>query len=358
MGGKSIMWRYIAEEQNVLKAMPDNPEAAAIAAALPEADAVYIVAHGSSYNAAVVVADFLSRYMQVRVSCFTPANFIHNCHSLRCETRARCIVIAISQTGTSRGLLEAVSHAETLGFAVTGITQVTGSPLSVMVNHCLYLPCGAEDSNAKTKGYGSTLLVLMLLGMQYGLIKGRTTPKLFAQVMDELRQCTGQLNDAIDKAVSWCRTGAVNTGPKSLYVLGAGMNFGTAMEGQLKLIETMCIPAMFNDVEEFSHGMHRAIDKDSGILLLCTDGPYKQLTFETFFYLLGITGHALMIYAGNDEVCHEKILQLPDYPLTQSVLPLTAAVQVLSVFLPEARGLDPNRAANDDYTEHVRTRVS
>ena len=52
------------------------------------------------------------------------------------------------------------------------------------------------------------------------------------------------------------------------------------------------------------------------------------------------------------------MLKLDYYPLTQSVLVFTMALQVLSVFIPEAVGYDPNREANDDYTQYVRTRVS
>ncbi len=38
-----------------------------------------------------------------------------------------------------------------------------------------------------------------------------------------------------------------------------------AQEGQLKLMETMCIPTMFNDIGEFSHGMHRSIERGSSV---------------------------------------------------------------------------------------------
>ena len=65
---------------------------------------------------------------------------------------------------------------------------------------------------------------------------------------------------------------------QDLYVLGTGMNYGTAMEGQLKLMETMCIPTMYNDLEEFSHGMHRSIGRGSSVLLLCTDGLSNTLS--------------------------------------------------------------------------------
>lgn len=355
--GTSIMWDYIREEKNVLMRMLKDRELFDTAASLPEVDAVYIVAHGSSYNGAVVMSDFLSRQMKVRVYGYTPANFIHSCHSLNQEERSRCMVVAVSQTGTSRGLLEAADRAKQLGFMVVGITQEADSPLYSLADCCLLLGCGREDSNAKTKGYGSTLLALMVMGIQYGLRHGKLKQQEYKAVLDELCQCVGQLDTTLGKVTRWCEENGAYRRMENLYVLGSGMNYGTAMEGQLKLMETMCIPTMFNDIEEFSHGMHRAVDSESSVLLINTDSLYTELTTGTFYYLLGRTNHVLMLYAGNETICHEKVLKLDYYPLTQSVLSLTVAVQILSVFMPEARGWDPNRVSNDDYTEQVHTRV-
>ena len=79
MKGTSVMWNYIMEEQEVLGRMLCDKALFETASDVPELESVYIVAHGSSYNASVVMADFLSRYMSVRVYGYTPANFMHNC---------------------------------------------------------------------------------------------------------------------------------------------------------------------------------------------------------------------------------------------------------------------------------------
>lgn len=46
-----------------------------------------LLAHGSSYNGAVVMSGFLSRYMKARIYSYTPADFMYSCHSLACEDR-------------------------------------------------------------------------------------------------------------------------------------------------------------------------------------------------------------------------------------------------------------------------------
>ena len=62
MKGTSVMWNYIMEEQEVLGRMLCYKALFETASDVPELESVYIVAHGSSYNASVVMADFLSRF--------------------------------------------------------------------------------------------------------------------------------------------------------------------------------------------------------------------------------------------------------------------------------------------------------
>ena len=224
MKGTSVMWNYIMEEQEVLGRMLCDKALFETASDVPELESVYIVAHGSSYNASVVMADFLSRYMSVRVYGYTPANFMHNCSSIKCEDQERCMVVAISQTGTSRGLLEAAGLAKDMGFAVLGITQVKDSPLSHLADRCLYLECGSEESNAKTKGYSSTLLALMLFGLKYGFSHGKLELGIYQAVLQELEQCINRLDAAMDQVVNWCKKGGFTSRLENLYVLGAGMN--------------------------------------------------------------------------------------------------------------------------------------
>ena len=56
MKNKSIMWDYIAEEPKVLEGLMDAEEIRIFAGgAGKDFEAVYFVAHGSSYNAALAV---------------------------------------------------------------------------------------------------------------------------------------------------------------------------------------------------------------------------------------------------------------------------------------------------------------
>ena len=358
MEKKSIMWHYIAEEPEVLNHLMQTEKIREFAYKEgKKIEEIYFVAHGSSYNAAISVSDFMARAAGLKVYAYTPVNFQYNTPILQQGRTEKKMVIAISQTGTSSGVIEVLRCAHRQGFYTLGITDEPESPVAKEADATLLLECGREDSNAKTKGYSATLLLLLLLSVQFGRVRGTLTEETEKEIIAELKDQIAGILQITEKISRWCTDNVFGKELSELYVLGYGMNFGTAMEGQLKLMETMCIPTMFNDIGEFSHGMHRAITEKSSILLMQTNHPLQKLTEETFCYLKGITKHVLMLDAtGCFKEEPDRIL-LPEYPFTQSILLMTLAVQILSVFAPEFQGEDPNRDAHNDFTEFVHTRV-
>jgi hypothetical protein len=53
----------------------------------------------------------------------------------------------------------------------------------------------------------------------------------------------------------------------------------------------------------------------------------------------------------------DNVINVTPYPVTSSIFLVTAVIQVLAAFVPELNGKDPNRSANDEYTDFVKTRV-
>ena len=355
---KSIMWSYIDQEQEVLTRLMHCDEISSFAQEKGcDIEAMYIVAHGSSFNAAVSVSDFLARVAGLRVYAMTPANFCCSSASLQREERERTIVVAISQTGTSSGVIEALDVAKSWGFSTLGLTDVVGSPIATKAEWMLPLLCGKEDSNAKTKGYSATLLLLLRLAVELGLVRGIISQDRASTINNELSGMVESLPTLRDQVVSWCQRHDFGATMKDRFVLGSGKNFGTAQEGQLKLMETVCIPTMFNDIGEFSHGMHRSITPNSSVLVIRGANEYANLSEQAYHYLGDISNNVWMIDATGENVVDDKTICVGYFPETQSLLLTTLVVQVLSVYAPERQGLDPNRDAHNDFTDVVGTRV-
>lgn len=353
---QSIMWQYMAEEAVLLKRLMEDGEVKTKVSAFQDMEALYIVAHGSSYNAANAVAPMLSKLCHIRTYVYTPSNFIHNVHALTWESRAKTWVCGISQTGTSRAVLEAVKQAKNDGFALLGITNTVNSPMEQISDVCCHLQCGEENSNAKTKGYSSTLILLWKITLELAERNQHISQEMGAAIRKELNEQIAYLPQLQKQMREWCEQHHYGEHMEHLYVIGNGINFATAMEGMLKLMETMCIPTMYSDIEEFSHGMHRSV-KEHSYLIFLQDGTDAEAMDKTYTYFHEQGCHMLMLNGANTAI-KENVITWKPFPFTASVLLFTAAIQVISAFVPESLGMDPNRNANDDYTDCVSTRIA
>jgi len=354
----SIMWHYIDEEQEVLSRLiqSDQTDAYAEKKGL-YIKAVYFVAHGSSFNAAVSVLSYFAKKAGVRAYAYTPGNFCSGCSPVAMEDPASTLVVVISQTGTSSGAIQALEYAGTMGLNTLSITAVDGSPVALKADHALSLMCGEENSNAKTKGYSATLTLLLQIALSLGSKNGTLDKDKKQAGIDEITRMIQCIPEIYERALQFCRRTSYGEKMLALYVLGSGINFGTAQEGQLKHMETMCIPTMFNDIGEFSHGMHRSITEKSSVLLIKSDDDMQDLIERSYQYLKGITPHVWMIDATGSDAEEQNRLNLPSFADTQSLLLTTLAIQIMSVYAPELNGHDPNRNAHDDFTIVAKTRM-
>jgi fructoselysine-6-P-deglycase FrlB-like protein len=121
-------------------------------------------------------------------------------------------------------------------------------------------------------------------------------------------------------------------------------------------METMCIPTMFNNIGEFSHGMHRSIGGQSSVLLIKSCDGMKGQIEQAYQYLKNITDHVWMIDATGEASDEARRLCVPFFADTQSLLLTTLVIQVISVYAPEYNGKDPNRDAHNDFTVIAGTR--
>lgn len=348
---QSIMWDYISEEEKVLNDQLNHNQIVLFSNRVKE---IFFVAHGSSYNAAMAIKPFIVKFCRINVQVFTPDNFMAYISNIPLDDRS--IVIGISQTGTSSGVLKALEGVKGR-CEIFGITSVKGSPIDKLSDKCIYLECGVENSNAKTKGYSSTLLQLMLFALNNAKNLNHISNEVFGKIIQSLRNEISLINKVKNKTISWCEENHFGIGMDNEYVIGSGMNFGTALEGQLKMMETLRIPTMFNDIVEFSHGMHRSINGNSYIVLINSQDKYKKdLYLKTFAYMKEIAKSCILINM-SDEDNSQNIINIPAFEYDESILLTTLVIQVISTYVPEVNNLDPNDCANDGYTDIVATRV-
>ncbi len=236
----------------LVRLLEHDGEIARIASAVRESDRrlVRMVGHGSSDNAAsygVYAFGLLPRWTALRDSITLT---VHYGTPL---DMSGSTVIGLSQSGRTPDVLEYVTRARAAGAFTIAVTNDPSSDLATVAEATIPLLAEPELAVAATKTYVSTLAALSLLA---GHLAGRggeiadgirRTSELMAGAIPSLERTTAKL------ALSFSYTGR-------MFVIGRGVEFSTARELALKLLETCRIAAEPLTATDLAHGPVAALD--------------------------------------------------------------------------------------------------
>ena len=315
------------------------------------------VASGSSYNIAMSTKFLFEKLALTEVLLYTPFDFVSNTPLLSSYSVHDTLVVAISQTGTSSGTVNAMDYAQKSGFRVLALTEREETPLRERADFYLNFLCGLEESNAKTKGYCNSLVLLQLCALHIASAKKTITQDIFDEYYHEIQKSISFIPKTIATASRWVDKNRHWASVDSFLVVGPNTVYGATVEGMLKLLETMCVLGSVCELGEFSHGFHRTIHKKSNVITILTEGYGKEVMIKTNTFLKEKAGNFICINGSKETINDPNYINIDDSPLTSSSLNISVAFQVLSALLPEGIGKDPNFPMNEDFTRFVSTRV-
>ena len=248
--------RFLAEireqPEALRRLLSHDDEIGRIAQAVVARDArlVRLVGHGSSDNAAsygVYAFGLLPRWTAMRDSITLTVHY---------DTpldMSGSTVIGLSQSGRTPDVVEYVARARAAGAFTIALTNDPASELAEATDATIPLAAGPELAVAATKTYVNTLGALALLA---GHLAGRG-----AELADGIRRASELMATAIpglERSTAKLALPFAYTG--RMFVIGRGVEFATAREIALKLLETCRIAAEPLTATDLAHGPVAALD--------------------------------------------------------------------------------------------------
>ena len=243
----------IREQPAALRRLLEHDaEIARIAATVRERDLrlVRMVGHGSSDNAAsfgVYAFGLMPRWTALRDSITLSV------HYRTPLDMSGSTVVGLSQSGQTPDVLEYVRRARAAGAFTIALTNDPASELATAAEATIPLSAEPELAVAATKTYVNTLGALALLAAH---LAGRG-----AEVADGIRVASELMEEAIpelERTTSGLARSFSYTG--RMFVIGRGVEFATAREIALKLLETCRIAAEPLTATDLAHGPVAALD--------------------------------------------------------------------------------------------------
>ena len=304
---------------------------------------IIIVGCGTSWHAGLVGEFMIEELAQIPVEVEYASEFRYRNPIVDKNT----IVIAISQSGETADTLAALREAKKKGAKILSIVNVKGSSIARESDIVIDTRAGPEIGVASTKAFTSQLVILYLITVYFGKIKGLLPKEQIANRVRDLRKLPLQIQAVLEEEEN------IKLHAKQFYkktnalYLGRGINFPIALEGALKLKEVSYIHAEGYPAAEMKHGPIALIDKEMPVVFIATQDnrTYKKV-LNNIEEIKTRGGIIIAIETNGDEYV-KKIVDHNFYvPKTSYILtPILAVIplQILAYYIAVLRGLDPDK---------------
>lgn len=270
-------------------------------------DMVLLAARGSSDHAALYARYLIEIHLGIPVCLAAPSILTRYGSKVR---YSNCLAIGISQSGAAPDVAEVMAELRSQGHMTIGITNTPASRLTEVSESTLLLEAGEEVSIAATKTYSASLLalyqIIRAMGADLPDPVGRTPNRVWVD------ECLAQAHDSLGPILR-C---------EPLFSLARGIDFCTAHESALKLMECALLPCKAYSTADFAHGPKALADARTAALC------FGQVSPE-------VSDSGMVLVQAPDAE------QGPLEPIWQAVF-----AQWIALLAARARGLDPDRAQN------------
>ena len=333
------MSREIFQQKRTISRAVSQPEAdlERAAAALRTARGVFFVGCGTAHKVASAGEYFFADVAGKHVNAVESSEFPLFASFLRPES----LIVAISQSGETADVLEAVEAAKKAGSRVLALVNTPHSTLAREADVSLLLRAGPERAVASTKASTSQLALLLLLAHEVSGKRERGRALLAetaANINDLLNPRFAQFVQSVAKDIA-------SSGNEHLFILGRGPHFPIAREAAIKIQEVSYLHAEGFASGEMKHGPIAMIEPGSTCLMLGdSDAAVEEKNHTTAAELATRGARIIGISPTSCPAFHTHI-RVPAGAAAQPLLSLIP-VQMLAYFLARERGLDPDLPRN------------
>src|SRR5208283_305383 len=304
----------------------------------------HIVACGTSWNAGMVGKYLLENLARIPTQVSFGSEFRYSHPVLEPDT----MVIAISQSGETVDTLAGVREAKLTGAETIGICNVVGSSIARECGKGIYIHAGPEIGVASTKAFTSQLVVLSLLAVHMGRMRGMSLRAglLFLDALERLPAQAAQILREKEKVTQIARKYAQC---RDFLFVGRLYEYPTALEGALKLKEISYIHAEGVQAAEMKHGPIALIEPGVPTVVLAAQTEIRDKMLGNMHEILARSGRVIGVAQEGDEelaaLAHDTIFiprTLDPLVPVLSVIPL----QLLAYSIAVELGRDVDKPRN------------
>lgn len=306
---------------------------------------IFIVACGTAYHAGIVGKYYLENLARIPVEVDIASEFRYR----NPLVDANCLTIVISQSGETIDTLAALKEAKRLGSRTLAVTNVVGSSIAREADQVVYTYAGPEIAVASTKAYTTQLLVMLMLAVYVGRLRGTLDGNKADALAKGLHKVPEQLHDMLEN-VDQIKVFARHYGSSlDAFFLGRSLDYAVALEGALKLKEISYIHAEAYAAGELKHGTLALIVEGVPVIVLATQ---EDVYDKTVSNLQEVKAREAMVIAialeGDDSIAKyaDHVIYIPRADKELAPILAVLPLQLLAYYVALTRGCDVDKPRN------------
>lgn len=248
------------------------------------------------------------------------------------------LVFALSQSGETIDVIEAVKKAKEKKAKILSLVNVLGSTLYRMSDKKILLGAGVEKAVVTTKAFTAKLAYLYLLA--YSISDKYSEGKANLRVtMEAVKEILKEKNvEKIKRLVQLIKN------KEHIFVIGRGISYPIALETALKIKESSYIHAEGFAAGELKHGVIALIEKGTPCIVFVPNDETYAATFAGAMEMKARGGFIIGISHKNHPE-FDYYLPIKDCGI-MTAIPSVVIGQLLGYYLALARHVNPDMPRN------------
>ncbi|HFI0150024.1 TPA: glutamine--fructose-6-phosphate transaminase (isomerizing) [Streptococcus suis] len=314
----------------------------AIVKAVQEADRIYILAAGTSYNAGYASKNMIEALTDTPVELGVASEWAYHLPILS----KKPLFILLTQSGETADSRQVLVRANELGIPSLTITNVPGSTLSREATYTMLLHAGPEIAVASTKAYTAQVAALAFLSKAVGEANGKQEAidfdlvhelSIVAQSIEATLSEKDLIAEKVEKLLATTR---------NAFYIGRGNDYYVTIEAALKLKEISYIQCEGFAAGELKHGTISLIEDGTPVIaLLSSNEKVAAHTRGNVAEVVSRGANTLIVVEEGLDREGDDIVVNKVHPFLSSIS-MVIPTQLIAYYASFQRGLDVDKPRN------------
>ena len=311
-----------------------------------EISSITLIGCGTAYHSCLMAKYWFEELTSLDVNVDIASEFRYRKNRFKKDT----LYVFVSQSGETADTYAALDLCNKNKMKTCAVVNVIESSIARDSEFVLPIHCGTEIGVASTKAFLGQILILYILALKLGYLRGDLDKEKLSEKLRDLKELPKLVGQTllIDNKIQNV-SNTFNKAKGSMF-LGRGFSYPIALEGALKLKELSYIHAEGYPAGEMKHGPLALIEEGMPVVVLAPRDNYYKKTISNMQEVIARGAKVLLITnKSKDEVISENIWKTIEVESTnEDLLPflLTIPLQKLAYYSALKKGFDIDKPRN------------